>query len=242
MIMELYYKYQPVTWWIGVIEADPKDVARIIQPRYIPDDVLRGIRQETGFIDDALASMEPLGPPDKFLLMKTCKGHTVLFVNGFFSGVVELPTWNAGKHLDVSAYTVHNIPNTISPDHRSGAYGARTIEFRTRQTPFNKEPEFGVHLVNDAGKWHFDRFGAKRPFEDEKAYRSYRKTDRFTVEMLVKYCRELGIPVYDRDFYSNSWVLIERILKPGQEGITYEEAAVKFRIEQDNPQGRCASV
>lgn len=239
--MELYYRYQPVTWWIGVVEAHPEEVSRVIQPLYVPNDVLNGIHRETGLVDEALAKLHPLGPPHgKFLLVKTKDGRTVMFTNTLFEAV-ELPTWNAAEKLSTSAYYVCNVPNTISRDQKSGVYGGRKLEFRTPDTPFNQEPTFGVHLVNDAGLWCFYRFGEKQGFEDEKAYKAWRKQDRFTVEMLEKYCRELSIPVYDRNWYSNNWIVIERKLQPDEKGISYKEAAVKFRIKQANRQSQIAS-
>ena len=39
--MDLYKKFQPVTWSMGVIEASPSVVAEIIQPKYVPDDELK---------------------------------------------------------------------------------------------------------------------------------------------------------------------------------------------------------
>jgi hypothetical protein len=235
--MELYHKYQPVTWWIGVIETAPDEVTRVIQPLYIPNEELRDIRHETGSIDEALASMEPLGPYNKFLLMRARDGRTVLFTNTFFAAV-ELPTSYAAENLGVSSYTVCNVPNTISRDERSGAYGARKVEFRTADNPITEEPVFGVQVMNDAGRWCFYRSGEKRDFEDHKAYKAVRKANRFTVEMLVKYCRELGIPVYDRKWYSNKWIVIEGKLRPDEHGMSYEEAAVKLRIKQDVQQNQ----
>ena len=233
--MELYYKYQPVTWYIGVIEASPESVAEIIQPKYIPIEQLDGIYQEKKPVDQGLSSLVPIGDLTKFVLVETIDGRTVLF-NNFLSGAVELPTWSAAEGLGVSGYHICNIPNTISKDQRSGAWGAREIEYRTTETPFNQEPKFGIHLINDAGRWCFYRYGEKQPFENEKVYKSYRKTDRFTQEMLIDYCKALGIPVYDRNFYSDKYILIEQKLQTGEKGLTYEEAAIKLRIKQDNRQ------
>ena len=231
--MELYRNYQPVTWNIGVIEAAPEDVARVIQPLYIPNDVLRDIRHETLSIDEGLAGMEPLGRLSKFLLIETKDGRTGLFGNSLNPGGIELPTWYAADSLGVpSSHYVCNAPNTISKDQMSGSWGARMVEFRTPEHPYNQEPTFGVNLVNDAGRWHFYRFGEKQPFENEKAYKARRKPDRFTVEMLVKYCRALGIPVYDRDWYSNNVIIIERISPVDAKGLTYHEAAIELRIDQ----------
>ncbi len=231
--MELYYKYQPVTWYIGVVGAAVEAVADVIQPLYIPNHKLKDIRHETGTVDAAFTSTEPLGPPHgKFLLIKTKDGRTAMFTNALFEAVL-LPIWYAAEKLHTSAYYVCNVPNTISRDQRSGAYGGRKLEFRTPETPFNQEPKFGIHLINDAGKWCFYRFGERQPFENEKAYKSFRKTERFTVEMLVAYCKELGIPVYDRDWYTDNTILIERHLRPSEHGMSYKEAQIKLRIDPD---------
>ena len=235
MIMEIYYKYQPVTWRMGIINALPNEVVNVIQPLYMPDDTLQGIFSGKENIDKVFSDFTPLGPANKFLLIETQDFRTALFANTLF-GSVELPTWYAAGNLITYAYYICNVPNTISRDQRTGAYGARILEYRTPETPFNQEPKFGIHLINDAGRWCFYRYGEKQPFENESAYKSYRKTDRFTEEMLVKYCLGLGIPVYDRNFYSDKYILIEQKLKPGEKGLTYEEAAVKLRIKQDNRQ------
>ena len=227
--MELYYKYQPVTWYIGVIEADSEAITRFIQPLYIPD--VGSIRHEEGSVDEGLAAVEPFGPL-KFLLIETKDARTCLFSSSF-SGAVELPTSYAAEKLKVSSYYVCNVPNTISADHRSGSWGARMIVFRKPDNPINKEPTFGVELVNDCGKWHFYRFGRTQLFEDEKAYKALRKPNRFTEEMLVKYCQELGIPVYDRNWYSNKWIIIEGKPRPNEHGISYQEARIMLRIKQN---------
>ena len=231
--MDIYYKYQPVTWYIGVIEAVPEAVVAAIQPLYMPNDTVLQIRHFTGCIDDALVNMVPLGPRTKFLLVKSKDERTALFTNCSVCGSVELPTWIALKKLNVSAYFIRNVPNTISRDKRSGRYGARSVEYRKVENPYNQEPTFGVHVVRDTSRWCFYRYGEKLPFEDEKAYKSLRKPNRFTVEMLVNYCRELGVPVYDRDWYSNNWIIVERKTEPNEHGISYEEAAIKFRIKQE---------
>jgi hypothetical protein len=229
--MELYYKYQPVTWYIGVIEAAPDAVADVIQPLYMPDDTLRGIFHKKECIDNVLSEFEPLGPGNKFLLVETKNGWATLFCNAFYDSV-GMPASYAADKLCVSHYVVCNVPTTISHDQRSGAYGARKLEFRTANNPITEEPVFGVHLINDAGRWCFYRYGKKQPFENERAYRSFRKTDRFTANMLATYCMELGIPVYDRNWYSDNAIVIEQKLGPDEHGISYEEAREKLRIDQ----------
>jgi hypothetical protein len=231
--MELYRKYQPATWYIGIIGALPDAVVPIIHPLYIPDNLIKNINHATGPIDEALQGLEPLAHPFKYLLVETKDGRTTLFCNGFLGsgGASEMPTWMAGDKLGVRTYIVRNVPNTISKDQKTGCWGSRVIEFREPEVALGvKPPTFGIHVTNDAGKWHFYRYGEKQSFENEKAYKFWRKPERFTVEMLVEYCRQLHIPVYDREFYSNKYIIIEEKARPGRSGISYQEAALKFRI------------
>jgi hypothetical protein len=233
MIMELYCKYQPVTWYVGVVEACPKDVVASIHPKYIPNEELDGIYQEKKTIDEGFAAMEPIGSPTKFLLAQAVDGRTILFRNSA-ADMLELPTWSVAGDLNVSAHYICSVPNTISKDQYSGKWGARKIEFRTVQTPFNKEPAFGIQVINDCGRWHFYRYGEKQPFEEEKAYKAWRKPERFTEAMLVHYCDALGIPVYNRNFYADEWILIKaKPDKYAHMGYSYEEAKVKFHLDRN---------
>jgi len=227
--MNLYKEFQPVTWNIGIIDAQPKDIAEITQPKYIPPGELDGIYQEKKTIDEALANLEPIKSNFKFLLIETVDRRTVLF-NSCPSGGVELPTWSALRNLGVSAYYICNVPNTISKDRKSGAWGARKIEYRTLETPYGQDPAFGVQVINDCGRWHFCRYGEIQSFENENAYKSFRKPDRFTEDMLFDYCSALAIPVYDRNFYTENCIIIAEKSSPDIKGMTYKEAAKSLRI------------
>ena len=231
--MDVYKQFQPVTWDVGVINASPKAVSESIQPRYIPNDELEGIYQEKKTINEGLAALEPIGCPTKFLLVESVDRRTVVFRNSS-AGVVELPIWNASGDLGVSAYYICNTPNTISKDQRSGAWGARKIEYRLPGNTIVQEPTFGIHLINDAGRWCFYRYGEKQHFEEEQAYKVWRKTERFTEAMLIRYCEALGVPVYDRDFYTNKCIIIEgKSTKFHDTGYSYEEVTIKLHIPRN---------
>lgn len=144
MTTDLYQNFQPITWRIGIIDAGPDEVVRAIEPVYAISHQLQDIQHRNGSIDEMLKGIEPLGPADKILIVETTNGRSVMFCNSFIDGMVLLPTWTAGETLGVNAYYVRNVPNTISRDHRSGNYGARTVEFRSPQDPYGKEPTFGI--------------------------------------------------------------------------------------------------
>ena len=61
-----------------------------------------------------------------------------------------------------------------------------------------------IRAFRDMGGWEFQESGTPLPFEDTSAYRSARAKERFTIEMLERYLREMGIRAFDEDFYRPS--------------------------------------
>jgi len=67
-----------------------------------------------------------------------------------------------------------------------------------------------VACVSDGSRWEFQALGVPQPFEEAQAYQSQRVRDRFTPEMLQRYCRSVvGIDVFDAANYGHMSVLIE---------------------------------
>jgi len=237
--MDLYDKYQPVTWGIGVIGAGPEKVSHTIKDwcagaLWARDAKHITISRECRSLGDAMSRMQPLGLADKFLQVETIDGRTALFGNSFFA-VPELLIWSSAIELQVPAYYIRNVPNTISHDQRSGEYGARILEFRKPEDPYGTRPTFYIGVINDAGKWWFGRDGDEQSFEEVQAYRALRKPNRFTVDMLVRYCRELKIPVYDSEWYSDRITIIQGTSLPNVKGLTYQEARQQLRIDRRPP-------
>lgn len=65
-----------------------------------------------------------------------------------------------------------------------------------------------VAVVND-DRWEFIATGTPQDFEEPEAYTARRIRDRFTSEMLERYCQALGIDVFNPDFYGPDAVLVE---------------------------------
>ena len=58
-----------------------------------------------------------------------------------------------------------------------------------------------IAASNDGGRWVFDQSGEPYEFENLAAYKSKRKRERFTRELLLEYLRHFGIRPFDDDFY-----------------------------------------
>lgn len=83
-------------------------------------------------------------------------------------------------------------------------------------------------------EWHtatsryaFVQKGPVQPWEDSKHYNKRLKRDRFTPEILESYCKELGIDVFNLDFYAGPSVFMER---------------TKFDTEQEHPDATSRSA
>jgi hypothetical protein len=58
-----------------------------------------------------------------------------------------------------------------------------------------------IQLFGELDEWAFRESGQPLPYEDTSAYRAPRVEDRFTIEMLERYLREMGIRAFEEDFY-----------------------------------------
>lgn len=63
--------------------------------------------------------------------------------------------------------------------------------------------------VNDGSHWRFSTHGAEQPFEDIAQYRAPRVAQRFTSDMLERYCRNLGLDVFNPDAYGPAAALLQ---------------------------------
>jgi hypothetical protein len=94
-----------------------------------------------------------------------------------------------------------------------------------------------VGVANDGGDWVFINSGEPLAFEKLAFYEKSRLIDRFTPDLLEEYCRELGIQVFDEDFYGPRGLLIVRDIssfpKHVQERRTYAQLHSEMRWDLD---------
>ena len=67
--------------------------------------------------------------------------------------------------------------------------------------------------MNDGGRWLFSVNGKEQSFEEADKYRSRRISDRFTDEMLERYCRALDIDIFNEDLYGPKAAVVNTIQK-----------------------------
>ncbi|NYF09726.1 hypothetical protein HDC94_000882 [Leifsonia sp. AK011] len=135
---------------------------------------------------------------------------------------VEHGTWTAcfdsgyrggdpgpGVSLVARSLAVDGLYIRTSPDIRGGEVR------RWGATQFVFYPAGGdrthtrvVAATND-GSWVWQNFGEPLPFEEVERYEAPRRRDRFTSDMLERYCQALGIDVFNAEAYGPRAVLLE---------------------------------
>lgn len=66
-----------------------------------------------------------------------------------------------------------------------------------------------VYVAFNGSRWEFGANGVEQAFEEPERYRARRVRDRFTSDMLERYCQALGIDMFNVYAYGPDAVLIE---------------------------------
>ena len=76
--------------------------------------------------------------------------------------------------------------------------------------------------------------GAPQPFEELSTYEARNVQDRFTTDMLERYCRAIGIDVFNPGAYGPETVLVETQSRPAPGGLvlTLDEAQSWLGIDR----------
>nr|CTQ95903.1 hypothetical protein [Kibdelosporangium sp. MJ126-NF4] len=71
-------------------------------------------------------------------------------------------------------------------------------------------------MVKDS-RWVFETSGTPLPFEETENYTKRMIRDRFTADMLERYCQALGIDVFNLEAYGSDGVLVQSrvVIPPG---------------------------
>jgi len=88
----------------------------------------------------------------------------------------------------------------------------------------------GVSVAFDGDRWVFDATGEPQPFEEMAAYRARRARDRFTSEMLERYCQALGVDVFNAASYGPA-VFVESAAPIAPQALVMTLAEVQAWLE-----------
>jgi hypothetical protein len=153
-----------------------------------------------------LRRLEPLTRVggERELFLSTRSSWTAYFQNGTVLRERVSPVMLLCRWLKCRGLVVTSIPET--------AYSEGGIQFQLLRYHPTREIEFQrtVYAVNESGTWRFGLKGEPQPFEEPEQYKRRRIIDRFTCDMLERYCAAVGVRLFDPEFYGPDGYLISR--------------------------------
>ncbi|MBT2586452.1 hypothetical protein [Arthrobacter sp. ISL-95] len=197
--------WAPVTSTVSFIKASMEDAVRIWQEweETRPSEIRTSVAMTrlTGSLEELLSSLLPLGFGHRTLFLETANPEWTAVVDNSARGQElssALDVQFARKH-GIRTAMIAEVPHTLdkkSYEQHQGRYGNRNLRIAGPGDVFRS-----VSLINN-DKWDFQSIGDPFDFEHTATYEMPRKTDRFTHEMLVEYCRELGLAPFEEAFYA----------------------------------------
>lgn len=136
--------------------------------------------------------------------------------------------------MGVQGASVTCIPDnpTATRSLTSGPYGARMFELYSPVPTDFVNTVRSVAVVQDGRRWEFVAAGTPQDFEEPAAYRRLRVRERFTVSMLSRYARAIGVDALSGDFYSGrSLVLTSATGEPGV-SLSLEQARRHYGLDR----------
>jgi hypothetical protein len=161
-------------------------------------------RPVSGRLEEVLRSLLPLSMPDieRYLLIPTDSPWTAYLDN-----------LRLGTDAAAVAYLSKRMRCTgVRFVARPGRAIVLTL-YGPDTTPGGSNTIRDIRLFRDIDGWVFSESGAPLPFEDTGAYRAERVEERFTIEMLERYLRELGIRAFEERFYLPPSALAARLIE-----------------------------
>lgn len=227
-------RFSPLTHQIGFLEATFEKTLEVFLKweSEIGAQFGRNPHHElfTAPLEEALPRLSPLTtPPTKVLLIETRSRWTAFFDNGLRASDPESQVGHLCRIIPCSRGVVaHCAPDRSHAEDRSALriYGIVSLRiFVPRQTQWLNQ-ERAIVAMNDGGTWLFSADGLEQPFEEPEKYRARHIANRFTDEMLARYCEALEIKLFDDAFYGGKAAAINTIqkLQPGAPVMSLQEA------------------
>ncbi|MFK0009705.1 hypothetical protein ACIQTZ_21895 [Paenarthrobacter sp. NPDC090520] len=197
-------RWAPITNTLSFINAPLEEAAQVwfdcYASSYADNTNLRKT-ELSGSLVELFSKLLPLAAGGETMFLETVDPNWTLAVNNNaytgpdLSSMLKLEyAEKRGVRSVIVIETPHTLDRKNYPEER-GRYGSRRFLLLGPGDAVT-----GVYLDNE-GKWSFARGGTVLDFEDIDAYTSTLTTDRFTHDMLVDYCRHLGLDPFSEEFY-----------------------------------------
>jgi hypothetical protein len=211
MLTLLNEQYAPITSSIGFLRVElHMAVAALTAWRETLGKDPHAQERPEGF-PECLSALEPLvgGARPRELLVATRGAWTAYFDCGVNGTDAVSAMGFLARSIRCDGLMVRSVPH-VTHEGKVRRYGAVQFElYGPTRTHFLNYVRT-VSLTNDDG-WQFDATGTVQPFEDVQAYERPRIRERFTSDMLSRYCKAIGVDVFNSAAYGPRAVLVRSL-------------------------------
>jgi len=198
-------RFAPITSMIGLLHAPLADVVPFMK-RWREGLYNRvTITPLDGALAECLPRLEPLvsGARPRELLIEVADGWTAYFDCGARGTDASPVVGHVTRNLPCAGVALTAVPSGPT------RYGAVQFSLFSPLRTDRMNVVRTIELIQDGKRWTFEAHGMVLPFEETSAYGQRLKRDRFTTEMLERYCRELGVDAFNADAYGPTALLFE---------------------------------
>lgn len=205
-------QFAPITSSIGYLELPVDDVVRGLTAWRQDLFGSIGVTELTVGFPDALLALQPLtgGMRARELVVETRSGWTAYFDCSLRGTDAVSAIGHLSRTLQCQGLAIRSTAHMVGqPGVQNGRPGSVQFELFGPVTTDFMNYVRTISVTSDGKKWRFDASGVEQAFEEPEAYTKRSLRDRFTSEMLERYCRALGLEVFDPAFYGPRAVLFE---------------------------------
>lgn len=201
-------RFAPITTQIGYLELPLQEATvvfeqwqRSLYGRVDVSDLREGF-------PESLRSLEPLvGGARPRKLLVGVGNWTAYFDNSLRGTDPESPIGHISRTAPCSGVQILTAPHTIGLHGNEGRAGGLLFRlFGPLEGEFLNYVRT-VSVIWDGTRWVFDAVGTPQAFEETERYTARRVRERFTSDMLERYCQALGLDVFNHTVYGPKAVL-----------------------------------
>lgn len=221
-------RFAPTTLTFGFVEAP----LTVVAPIYL--DWVKGLASYSQVVAtqipigliEGLTKLDPLsGSALKKLLVDHGDGWTAYFSNFRSGSDPQGPVDVVGKRTGTRSLAIDAIPHTVRRGGNRGRLGG--VQFSLHQPPGHEQGNRSLSVTaQDTASWRWYSYGPTLPFEETAAYGARVKRQRFTSEMLERYCQAIGVDPFNEAAYRDA-VLVECVPAGWDPGPTIPRAVAQ---------------
>lgn len=141
---------------------------------------------------------------DRMLFVRMADDWTAYFDSDYEGGDPDGPISTMGKEIGCEYLQISSIP--FVEDRVTSQRTLGSLEFTWRRMGRTIRH---IQLNEDSPRWELDFGGESQPFEEPEMYKRRLIRERFTSDMLERYCQAIGVDVFNPRAYGPEAVLVD---------------------------------